>query len=398
MPLTSEWSVPQTLSFSVFVIDVLGVMVLLIWLYLVFARGQFWWLREFDDDIAPHDALRIWPRVVAIVPARNEAETIARAVESLARQNYEGEFSVIVVDDHSEDETADLALRAAAAAGGVDRILVHHAVALPSGWTGKLWALNEGVTRAAEADAAFYWFTDADVEHAPDTLRRLVSRAEKAKLDLTSLMALLRAESDAEKLLIPPFLYFFLKLYPPRWIADAEARTAGAAGGCVLLRREALERIGGLAVIRREVIDDCALARAVKSNGGKIWMGVTRASVSLRPYGNFPEIRDMIARTAFTQLGYSPWLLLGTLLGMLLTYVAPVALVFTPSLFATICGALAWVLMTCSFIPTLWHFRGSRYWAPLLPVAALFYSYATWLSAIRYWRGQGGQWKGRAQA
>jgi hopene-associated glycosyltransferase HpnB len=393
--------VPQTfssLSFSSSAADLLGIAVLLIWLYLLFARGQFWWLRDFDDDIAPHDELRTWPRVVAIVPARNEAETIARTVESLARQNYAGEFSVIVVDDHSEDETSALAMRAASESGAADRVRVHRAAELPDGWTGKLWALNEGVTRAADTDTAFYWFTDADVAHAPDTLRRLVSRAEETKLDLTSLMVLLRAESDAENLLIPAFLYFFLKLYPPRWIADAKARTAGAAGGCVLLRREALERIGGLAAIRSEVIDDCALARAVKRSSGQIWMGVTRASVSLRSYGNFPEIRDMIARTAFTQLRYSVLLLLGTLLGMLVTYIAPVALVFSASMFATVCGAIAWVLMTCSFIPTLWHFRRSRYWAPLLPIAALFYTYATWLSAMRYWRGRGGQWKGRAQA
>jgi hopene-associated glycosyltransferase HpnB len=393
--------VPQTLSsfsFSVSASDLLGAAVLLIWLYLVFGRGQFWWLRDFDDDIAPHNELRTWPRAVAIVPARNEAETIARAVESLARQNYAGEFSIIVVDDHSEDATAALALRAAGDSNAVDRVRVHRAAELPDGWTGKLWALNEGVARAAQTNAAFYWFTDADITHAPDALRRLVSRAEKTKLDLTSLMVLLRAESDAEKLLIPAFLYFFLKLYPPRWMADAKARTAGAAGGCVLLRREALERIGGLAAIRGEVIDDCALARAVKRSGGRIWMGVTRASVSLRSYRNFPEIRDMIARTAFTQLRYSVLLLLGTLLGMLLTYVAPVALVLSASMFATICGAIAWVLMTCSFIPTLWHFRRSRYWAPLLPIAALFYTYATWLSAMRYWLGRGGQWKGRAQA
>jgi hopene-associated glycosyltransferase HpnB len=388
----------HTFSLSFSASDLLGATVLLIWLYLVFARGQFWWLRDFDDDIAAHDELRAWPRVVAIVPARNEAETIARSVESLARQNYAGECSILVVDDHSEDETAALAMRAASESGAADRVRVRRAAELPEGWTGKLWALNEGVARAAETDAAFYWFTDADVTHAPDTLRRLVSRAEKAKLDLTSLMVLLRAESDAEKLLIPAFLYFFLKLYPPRWIANVKSHTAGAAGGCVLLRREALKRIGGLAAIRGEVIDDCALARAVKRSGGQIWMGVTRASASLRSYGNFPEIRDMIARTAFTQLRYSPFLLLGTLLGMLLTYVAPVALVFSPSMFATVCGAIAWVLMTCSFIPTLWHFRRSRYWAPLLPIAALFYTYATWISAVRYWRGRGGQWKGRAQA
>jgi hopene-associated glycosyltransferase HpnB len=400
MPPTAEWSVPQTLSISLSasVLDLLGIVVVLMWLYLVFARGQFWWLRPFDDDIAPHDELRVWPRVVAIVPARNEAKTIVAAVNSLAVQNYAGEFSIIVVDDHSEDRTAALALSAAAESGAADRVLMHQVAALPNGWTGKLWALNEGVARAAETEAAFYWFTDADVTHAPDTLRRLVSRAEKGKLDLGSLMVLLRAESAAERLLIPAFLYFFLKLYPPRWTADATARTAGAAGGCVLLRREALERMGGLAAIRGEVIDDCALAGAVKRGGRRIWMGVTRASVSLRSYGSVGEIRDVIARTAFTQLRHSGLLLLGTLLVMMLTYVAPVVLIFTSSLFATACGAIAWVLMTVSFIPTLWHFRRSRYWGPLLPVAALFYSYATCISALRYWGGRGGQWKGRTQA
>ena len=391
---------PQTLRFlfSFSAVDLVGAIVLLIWLYLVFGRGQFWWLRAFDDDIAPHDELRAWPRVVAIVPARNEAETIARCVESLSVQNYSGEFSVVIVDDHSEDATAARAREAAASAGASDRVLVHAAAALPAGWTGKLWALNEGVARAAETDAAFYWFTDGDVEHAPDTLRRLVSRAEKQGLALASLMVLLRADSVAEQLLIPPFLYFFLKLYPPQWTAEPKARTAGAAGGCVLLRREALERAGGLTAIRSEVIDDCALARAVKRNGGRIWMGVTRASTSLRSYGSFGEIRDMIARTAFTQLHYSALLLFATLAGMVLAYAAPVALVFASSPFATICGASAWVLMAVSFIPTLWHFRRSRYWAFLLPIAAVFYAYATCVSAARYWSGRGGQWKGRVQA
>ena len=379
-------------------IDLAGVFVLAVWFWLVFARGQFWWLRDFDDDIAPHDELPDWPRVVAIVPARNEAETIARTVKSLTAQNYRGEFSIIVVDDHSDDGTASFAREAAAQAGAADRISVHSAAALPTGWTGKLWALNEGVERASGSNAEFYWFTDADVVHATDTLRRLVSRAVKQKLALTSLMVLLRAESVPEKLLIPPFLYFFLKLYPQRWIADAKARTAGAAGGCVLMRREALEAIGGLSAIRGEVIDDCALARAVKSSGGTIWLGLTRASVSLRSYDSFPDIRDMIARTAFTQLRYSPLLLLGTLLGMLAMYVAPIALAFSGGTFAAACGIAAWVLMTVSFIPTLWFYRLSRYWAFLLPVAALFYSYATLISALRYWRGRGGQWKGRAQA
>jgi hopene-associated glycosyltransferase HpnB len=288
-----------------------------IWLYLLVARGNFWKLRE--DEIAPKP-LGNWPRVVAVVPARNEAETIARAIASLAGQDYPGELEIIVVDDQSEDGTAALARQAAAESGAARRVTVHSVAALPPGWTGKLRALNEGVSAAAEKAPAFFWFTDADVVHAPDTLRRLVFRAERDSLDLASLMVLLQAKTFPERLLIPPFLYFFLMLYPPRWIADPKARTAGAAGGCILLRREALERMGGIAAIRGEVIDDCALARAVKKSGGKIWMGLTRASVSLREYRSFAEIRDMIARTAFTQLCNSLALLVATQIGLFVTF------------------------------------------------------------------------------
>jgi hopene-associated glycosyltransferase HpnB len=211
-------------------------------------------------------------------------------------------------------------------------------------------------------------------------------------------MVLLHAKSLAERLLIPAFLYFFLKLYVPRWIADPKSRTAGAAGGCILLRETALQRMGGLAAIRGEVIDDCALARAVKRSDGNIWMGLTRKSISLRAYTTFTEIRDMIARTAFTQLGYSPWLLLGTLLGMLLTYVVPVALALQSHPPAWQIALGAWVLMTLTYLPTVRFYRLSPLWATFLPIAAAFYSYATWLSAVRYWMGRGGQWKGRSQA
>jgi hopene-associated glycosyltransferase HpnB len=244
----------------------------------------------------------------------------------------------------------------------------------------------------------FYWFTDADVAHAPDTLKRLVSRAQADHLDLTSLMVLLRAETFAERLLIPAFLYFFLMLYPPEWIAKRNAKTAGAAGGCILLRRVALERIGGLAAIRSEVIDDCALARAVKRSGGTIWMGLTRTSKSLRSYETFSEICDMIARTAFTQLRHSPILLIGTLVGMILTFALPLVLTFSRNIHVWPFALAAWCLMTASFLPTVTFYRLPPMWALLLPLAALFYTYATWLSAVRYWMGRGGQWKGRSQA
>lgn len=336
--------------------------------------------------------------MIAVVPARNEAATIARAVASLVRQDYAGEFEILVIDDQSEDGTATLARQAGGESGATRRVTVHSAAVLPPGWTGKLWALNEGISVAAEKAPAFFWFTDADIVHAPDTLRRLAFRAERDSLDLASLMALLQARTFPERLLIPPFLYFFLMLYPPRWIADPQARTAGAAGGCLLLRRSALEAIGGIAAIRSEVIDDCALARAVKRSGGKIWMGLTRASVSLRDYGSFAELRDLIARTAFSQLRQSVFLLVATMAGLFVTFWLAWILFFTGDDPAWIMASTAVSLMTTTFLLTVRYFRLSPIWAFTLPVAALFYGYATCVSAVRYALGRGGQWKGRAQA
>ncbi len=374
---------------------VIAAIPLAIWVYLFFLRGNFWQWRE--DKIEPKP-LDHWPRVAAIVPARNEAETIAGSVTSLAKQDYPGEFSVVVVDDHSNDATANLGQKAAEECGATGRITVHSAADLPKGWTGKVWAMNEGIRAAAERAPELYWFTDADIVHAPDTLRRLVFRAESGSLDLASLMVLLQAKTFPECLLIPPFLYFFLMLYPPSWIADPKARTAGAAGGCILLRCAALERIGGMQAIRNEVIDDCALARAVKRSGGKIWMGLTRASMSLRSYGSFAEIRDLIARTAFTQLRYSLLLLLVTLTGLCATYLLPWVLFFAYP------GEAWWfvdttiALMAASFAVTVRFYGLSWPWALTLPVAAMFYGYATCVSAARYWLGRGAQWKGRSQA
>ena len=380
------------------VANALGIIALAIWLHLFFGRGWFWRIGKLDADAFVGKAPTEWPRIVVVVPARNEAETIETAVTSLVRQDYLGEFSVVVVDDHSEDATAALARQAAHENRAGDRVKVASASGLLEGWTGKLWALNEGVADDAAEQPAYYWFTDADVSHAPDTLRRLVVRAEQEKLELASLMVLLQAKSLPARALIPAFLYFFLMLYPPRWIADEELNTAGAAGGCILVRQKALERIGGLAAIRGEVIDDCALAKTVKLSGGKVWMGLTRKSTSLRAYGTFGEIRDLIARTAFTQLRYSTLILVGTLAGMFLTYVAPVILLFAHDSTARMLGVVACLLMTLSFLPTVRFYRLSILWTPLLPLTALFYVYATWLSAVRYWMGKGGQWKGRAQA
>jgi hopene-associated glycosyltransferase HpnB len=368
---------------------------LAIWIYLFLARGNFWQLREDDIYLQP---LANWPRVAAIVPARNEAENIAKTVRSLAAQEYPGEFSIIIVDDHSEDGTAALAQKAANESGASQRVRIHSAAPLAPGWTGKLWALSEGVQVASEHKPDFLWFTDADIEHAPDTLRRLVFRAERDSLDLASLMVLLQAETFPERLLIPPFLYFFLMLYPPRWISDPNARTAGAAGGCILLRRNVLAPIGGIASIRGEVIDDCALARAVKKNGGRIWMGLTRASFSLRGYGTFPEIRNMIVRTAFTQLHYSILFLVLTLAGLFVTFLLPWFSFLSGEDPAWFLASTAICLMTVTFGVTVRFYALPWLWALALPLAALYYGYATCVSAVRYWLGRGGQWKGRAQA
>jgi len=380
--------VPLSLTF-------LAAIPLAIWIYLFLARGNFWQLRE--DALEPK-TLGNWPRVVAVVPARNEGATISDALLSLLRQDYPGGFSIIIVDDDSEDGTVAVAQKVANESGASRRVKIHSAAPLAPGWTGKLWALNEGIQLAANQSPEFLWFTDADIEHAPDTLRRLVSRAETDVLDLASLMVLLQAKTIPERLLIPPFLYFFLMLYPPRWIADPNASTAGAAGGCILLRRNVFAPIGGIASIRGEVIDDCALARTVKKNGGRIWMGLTRTSVSLRGYGTFAEIREMIARTAFTQLNYSFALLTATLAGLFATYLLAWVLFFAYPGEAWLLVDTAIALMTATFLVTVRFYNLSAAWALTLPVAAVFYGYATCVSAARYWRGRGGQWKGRAQA
>jgi hopene-associated glycosyltransferase HpnB len=388
----------------------IAVILLTIWFYLFIAHGSFWNVHLFDDDDATTPSPSAWPAVTAIIPARNEAETIAQTIASLTQQNYPGKFSILVVDDHSEDATANLAQQAAQAnrtnPNASIGVTILNAPPLQPNWTGKLSALNAGVLHATKENSpAYFLFTDADIVHAPDTLSRLVARAEYQHLDLNSLMVLLRAETLPERFLIPPFLFFFLMLYPPGRIASSGSRVAGAAGGCILLRRDALERIGGLAAIRSEVIDDCALARAVKNSAlvgnvkkANIWMGLTRKSRSLRAYTTFAEIRDMIARTAFTQLRYSALLLFGTLFGLAITYLAPIALLFAHDTATRLAALTTWLLMSLLFLPTVRFYRISTHWSATVPLAALFYAAATTLSATRYWLNRGAQWKGRSQA
>jgi hopene-associated glycosyltransferase HpnB len=369
----------------------LGVLTLGVWAYLLLGRGGFW--RADQTDAATPPAPSAWPAVTAVVPARNEADVIARSIGSLLAQDYPGPFEVILVDDDSDDGTADGPL---AVPAGPHRLTVLRGQPLPAGWTGKLWAMSQGVAAAGEA-AKYLWLTDADIAHDPDNLRRLVSRAEAGGLTLTSLMADLHCETFAERLLIPAFVLFFQMVYPFRWVNRPDNRLAGAAGGCMLAEREALARSGGVAAIRTAVIDDCALAANLKAQG-PIWLGLTRRARSLRPYATIGVIGQMIARSAYAQLDYSPLKLAGTLLGLSLTYLAPPALALFGEGLARWAGLAAWVAMAVAFQPMLRAYRRSPLWGIALPLIATLYAAFTLRSAIDVWRGRGGQWKGRAQA
>ena len=363
---------------------VIAALALCIWIYLLLFRGRFWNLRDDSAPVgSPPDC-----RIAVVIPARDEAETIRAAVRSLLAQAWPTDLRVIVVDDDSSDGTAGLARLAGAT--------VISAGPLPTGWTGKLWAVSRGVERALEHDPTYILLTDADIEHAPDSIVSLASRAEAWNLDLASFMVRLRCETAAEHFLVPAFVYFFLKLYPPAWIARRRSSVAGAAGGCILVRPRALARIGGMGAIRSELIDDCALARAVK-RGGPSWMGLSYTTRSLRVYAACADIRSMIARTAFTQLGHSTLVLTASMLGMLLTYVAAPVLAFRGEAPAASLGSIAWLMMCATYVPALRLYKRPFWHAPLLPLIAVFYMWATVESAVRYWTGSGGFWKGRAQ-
>jgi hopene-associated glycosyltransferase HpnB len=361
---------------------------LAIWLVLLFGRGWFWLAREHDDDVLPEP--EGWPAVIAVVPARNEADGIAACVKSLLAQDYSGPFKIVVVDDQSEDATAAVVREL-----GDPRVEVMAGVPHPSGWTGKLFAVSQGVAQAGSVPV-YLWLTDADIAHSADNLRHLVARAEHGRYTLVSLMARLNCESFAERLLIPAFVFFFDMLYPFAWVNDRRRKTAAAAGGCILLRREALERAGGIASIRSEIIDDCALGRRLKDQG-PIWLGLTGRAVSLRLYPRIADIRAMVARSAYAQLGYAPVVLAGTILGMVLLYMVPLAGLALGGLSA-IFGALTWAAMTVCFQPILHFYRRSPFWGLALPLIGVFYAAFTLDSAVQHWRGRGGMWKGRAQA
>ena len=368
-----------------------------IWLYLVFARGRFWTCSQRDTGAtAP---LAAPPSVMIVIPARNEAAGIAETITSLIRQDYAGPWSIILVDDDSSDGTADVARRASAAPDGSARLTVVEGRALPRGWTGKLWAVKQGVeaARAAASPPRYILLSDADIAYAPDVLRGLVARAESGGLVLTSLMVKLRCESFAERCLVPAFIFFFQMLYPFLWVNRPGNPTAAAAGGCMLVRTDALEAAGGIDAIRNALIDDCSLAKLLKTQG-PIWLGLTQRAHSTRPYPDFDDIRRMVSRSAYAQLRYSPLLLAGTVLGMALTYLAPPVLAVFASGPAQWLGLFAWGLMALAFQPTLRLYGRSPLWGLALPAIALCYMLFTLDSALQFARGKGGLWKGRVQA
>jgi hopene-associated glycosyltransferase HpnB len=351
-----------------------------VWLVLIFAWHGYW---RSDPDL-PDGTPIMLPTVAILIPARNEAATIDQVVRHHLAQNYAGTYTVTVINDDSQDDTASLAAQSGA------KIL--NASPLQKGWSGKLSALNQGVLDNPEAD--LYWFTDADIVHAPDSLRRMVAQMERQNVALVSVMAQLRCESFWEKLLVPAFIYFFAQLYPFRAVNHHGRAHAGAAGGSILIKRTALERIGGIAAYKGALIDDCTLARLVKYSGGGLWLGFHRGSRSLRSAETLAPLWQMVRRTAFSQLGHNYALLFGTVAGLALTFVAPPLL----SILGLWPAILAWGLMSLSFVPTLHRYRLSPIRALLLPIIAVLYLAMTLDSARMHALGRGGGWKGRTYA
>lgn len=376
----------------------LAILSLIIWVVLLCFWGQFWQANQrLEVETTEPEK---WPSVCVVIPARNEADVLPATMRSLLTQSYPGTFQIILVDDNSTDNTGQIAQTVAQELNKSEQLQVIFGEPLPPGWSGKLWAIEQGI-RYGETFTPlpeYFLLTDADIEHHNINLRQLVTKSQQENLDLVSLMVLLRCESFWEKLLIPSFVFFFQKLYPFPWVNNPKNSTAAAAGGCILIRRQALNRIGGIEVVKQALIDDCTLAKAVKSPG-KIWLGLTQSTRSLRTYSTLSSIWDMVARTAFTQLNYSPFLLLGTLIGMTLIYIIPpvavIAGTLTGNWLIAVIGLFTWLLMAIAYFPTINLYKRSFLWSFCLPVIAFLYTLMTLDSAWRHWRGRGGAWKGR---
>jgi len=378
----------------------------LIWVGLLLFRGQFWRANQVLAPIPPPLDLQEWPSVYAIVPARNEADVLPQSLRSLLQQTYPGSFKIFLVDDQSTDRTGEIAQQIATDLDKTTQLQVIQTSPLPPGWSGKLWAMHQGIGIALteSAQPTYFLLTDADIQHDANSILSLVTKAEQEQRDMVSLMVLLRCQSIWEQLLIPAFVFFFQKLYPFPWVNQPQNRMAAAAGGCTLVRRQALIAAGGIEAIRDALIDDCALASAIKLTSNahpnrNIWLGLTSATQSLRPYNTLNSIWSMVARTAFTQLKYSTLLLIGTVLGMFLIYlVPPISILlglYLGSISTCLSGLVTWLLMTLAYLPTIRHYQLAPIWAVSLPLIALLYNLMTLDSARQHWQGKGGAWKGR---
>lgn len=376
------------------ILHVLASVPLLTWVYLLSARSRFWRVSQF---VAPAMPSAQAASVVAVIPARDEAEVIGDTVQSLLQQQFPGSVHVIVVDDGSGDGTRLVAQEAARQIGAGDRLTIITGLPLPPGWTGKVWAQSQGISAAAALKPDFLLLTDADIHHDAGNLASLVAIAQTHDSDLVSFMVELSTATFPERCLIPAFVFFFLMLYPPAAIASPRSKTAGAAGGCMLIRPDALAAIGGIERIRAELIDDCALARAIKSTGASVRLELTRTARSTRRYGSFAQIGHMVSRSAFYQLRHSWALLFGTIMGLGVTYLLPPLLLLSGDAIAMSLGAGAWLLMCVAYAPMVRLYRMPLLWSACLPAIALFYTGATLHSALQYLLRRGGHWKGRVQ-
>ncbi|MGW0188355.1 glycosyltransferase [Streptomyces sp. NPDC003362] len=368
------------------------------WLWLLLGQGFFW---RTDVRLPPRRDPGDWPPVCVVVPARDEAAVLPVSLPSLLAQDYPGRAEVFLVDDGSTDGTGELARELSRRLGGLPLTVVSPGEP-PAGWTGKLWAVRHGIGEARARGPEYLLLTDADIAHAPDSLRTLVAAARTGGFDVVSQMARLRVESLWERLVVPAFVYFFAQLYPFRRIGRRGARTAAAAGGCVLLRAEAAERARIPDSIRHAVIDDVALARAVRGSGGHIWLGLAERVDSVRPYPRLHDLWRMVSRSAYAQLRHNPLLLLGTVAGLALVYLVPPAAVAAVAVVgdtaAAVLGAVAWLVMAGTYLPMLRYYRQPWWLAPLLPFTAFLYLLMTVDSAVQHHRGRGAAWKGRTYA
>lgn len=363
----------------------------LAWTYLAFFHGRFW---DPILDITSPDPAK-WPDVDIIVPARNEADILHRSLPSLLAQDYPGNWRILLINDHSTDGTVEKANEIAEQQCKLDKLTIVNAPDLKEGWVGKVGAMQAGVDQSS---SAFVLFTDADIHHHAESLRQLVAVSETKQLDLNSLMVKLNCTSWAEKLMIPAFVFFFAMLYPFRKVNDIRSKVAAAAGGVMLVRREVLDEAGGLEKIKGEIIDDCSLAKLIKGCSDRIRLSLTYDVHSLRPYESYSEIHKMIARSAYTQLSYSPLRLVLSVLGMLILFIVPLFSLIYGSFLTVFLGLAIFYEIFILYRPMTRFYGRSRGWSATLPIAALFFIVATIDSAINYWKGKGGMWKGRAQA